>query len=188
VHHLSVPSLDDQELDQAGSAFPRLGALLDAAPDALRALVRNPFNLARLAELLEAGAPEEELRPLRTQLELLDVYWRRRVRSPQAGVDARERVARELCQQAVDALALFATREQLAADTTTDQAIAELLGGSVLVESQSRDGTGTVAFSHHVLFDYALARLMLRVDEATLARLLRDRPGLALIARNERSR
>jgi hypothetical protein len=34
-----------------------------------------------------------------------------------------------------------------------------------------------------VLFDYALARLMLRVDEARLAALLRDRPDLALVAR-----
>jgi len=183
VHHLSVPSLDDQELAQAGAAFPPLGALLEAAPEALRELVRNPFNLARLAELLDAGAPEAELRPLRTQLELLDVYWTRRVRSPHAGVDARERVARAVCQHAADTLALFAPREQLATDGTTDQAIAQLLGGGVLVESQSPDGSDTLAFSHHVLFDYALARLMLRVDEARLAALLRDRPDLALVAR-----
>jgi hypothetical protein len=183
VHHLNVPGLDDHELGLAGEAFPPIAELLEAAPRALRELVRNPFNLARLAELVEAGAPEAELRPLRTQLELLDVYWRRRMRSPHAGVDARERVARALCEHAVDALALFAPRAQLATDGTADEAIAQLLGTGVLVESQSLAGADTLAFPHHVLFDYALARLMLRVDEATLAALLRERPELALVAR-----
>lgn len=183
MHHLSVPALDDHELAQAGKALQPIAALLEAAPAALRELVRNPFNLARLAELLEAGAPAAELRPLRTQLELLEVYWRRRLRSPQAGVDARERVARTLCERAVDALALFAPRARLATDAIADQAIAQLLSSGVLIESQSPGGAETLAFSHHVLFDYALARLVLRVDETALATLLRDRPDLALIAR-----
>lgn len=183
VHHLNVPGLDDHELALAGEAFPPIGRLMNAATQALRELVRSPFNLARLAELLEAGAPEAELRPLRSQLELLDVYWRRRVRSPNAGVDARERVARALCEHAIDALALFAPRTQLATDGTADTAIAQLLRSGVLVESQSLGGADTLAFSHHVLFDYALARLMLRVDEGALAALLRERPELALVAR-----
>ena len=136
-----------------------------------------------MAELVEAGAPAAELRPLRTQLELLEVYWQRRVRSPNVGSDARERLARRLCESAVGALALFAPREQLASDAPADQAIAELLSGGVLVEAQGPSGVETLAFSHHVLFDYALARLMLRVGDTELAGLLRERPELALIAR-----
>jgi hypothetical protein len=183
VHHLQVPRLDDGELAQVAEQLPHLGQLLDAAPDALRELVRNPFNLARLAELVEAGAPAAELRPLRTQLELLEVYWQRRVRSPNVGSDARERLARRLCENAVGALALFALRDQLASDAPADQAIAELLGAGVLVEAQGPSGAETLAFSHHVLFDYALARLMLRVGDTELAGLLCERPEFALIAR-----
>ena len=183
VHHLQVPALDDEELAQVASRLPRLGELLDAAPEALRKLVRNPFNLARLAELLDEGAPADELRPLRTQLELLEVYWKRRVRSPNAGADRRERLARRLCEHATDALALIAPREALATDGEADEAIAQLLTAGVLVEGQSPSGAETLTFSHHVLFDYALARLMLRVEEAELAELLRERPELALIAR-----
>ena len=178
-----MPRLDDGELAQVAEQLPHLGQLLDAAPDALRELVRNPFNLARLAELVEAGAPAAELRPLRTQLELLEVFWQRRVRSPNVGSDASERLARRLCEKAVGALALFALREQLASDAPTDQAIAELLSAGVLVEAQGPSGAETLAFSHHVLFDYALARLMLRVGDTELAGLLRERPELALIAR-----
>ncbi len=177
VHHLQVPRLDDGELAQVAEQLPHLGQLLDAAPDALRELVRNPFNLARLAELVEAGAPAAELRPLRTQLELLEVFWQRRVRSPNVGSDASERLARRLCEKAVGALALFALREQLASDAPTDQAVAELLSAGVLVEAQGPSGAETLAFSHHVLFDYALARLMLRVGDTELAGLLRERPG-----------
>jgi hypothetical protein len=183
THHLQVPELDDEELDQAGAQIPRLAELLDAAPSDLRALVRNPFNLARLAELLETGTPTEELRPLRTRLELLEIYWVRRVRSPTNGADARERLTRVLGETATKAPAMFASRAELATDGEADAAIRGLLRAGVLIETQSRTGADTLAFSHHVLFDYAVARLMFRVDGPELAALLRERPELALVAR-----
>jgi hypothetical protein len=183
TRHLLVPELDAEELSQAAAQVPRLAELLDGAPDDLPELARNPFNLARLAELLEAGAASEELRPLRTCLELLDVYWKHRVLSPAEGADNRVRLARTLCDTATRAPALFAVRADVATGEEADAAIRELLGAGVLVETQSQAGADTLAFSHHVLFDYAAARLMLRVDGLQLAGLLRARPELALVAR-----
>lgn len=183
AHHLQVPEFDDGELAQVATQIPRLAELLNAAPDDLRELIRNPFNFARLTELLQSGAPAEELRPLRSRLELLEVYWRRRVRSPAQGADARQRLARALCEIATRAPALFAARADLATDGDADASIRELLGAGVLVETQNAMGADTLSFSHHVLFDYAVARLMLRVDADELAVLLRDRPELALVAR-----
>ncbi len=183
TRHLLVPELDAEEISQAAARIPRLAQLLDGAPEDLRQLARNPFNLARLAELLEAGAVRDELRPLRTRLELLEVYWKHRVLSPADGADNRVRLARTLCDTATRAPALFAVRADVATGEETDAAIRELLGSGVLVEAQSPTGADTLAFSHHVLFDYAVARLMLRVDRLQLAELVRARPELALVAR-----
>jgi hypothetical protein len=183
TRHLLVPELDAEEIGQAAARLPRLAELLDGAPEDLRQLARNPFNLARLAELLEAGAASDELRPLRTRLELLEVYWKHRVLSPADGADNRVRLARTLCDIATRAPALFAVRADVATGEENDAAIRDLLGSGVLVEAQSQTGADTLAFSHHVLFDYAVARLMLRVDRLQLAELVRARPELALVAR-----
>jgi len=79
VRHLQVPRLSDEEMDQIPSQSPTLQALLDRASPVLRELLRVPFNLRLMAELLGIGIDPADLTPIRTQLELLDRYWLHRV-------------------------------------------------------------------------------------------------------------
>ncbi len=79
VRHLQVPRLSDEEMDQIPSQSPTLQALLDRASPVLRELLRVPFNLRLMAELLGIGIDPVDLTPIRTQLELLDRYWLHRV-------------------------------------------------------------------------------------------------------------
>jgi hypothetical protein len=108
--------------------------------------------------LLEGNEVDKQrLYDLRTQLELLDLYWERRVLTPAAGRDARELLATNLCRTAVATM-----RPQVPRGTLREDAAAhpphfeELLSEGVLVEAR---GPGvrqdTVGFAHHVLFDYA---------------------------------
>ena len=146
--------------------------------------MRNPFNLARLAELLDAGVPADQLRPLQTQLDLLEVYWHRRVRTPAADAGGRERLLRASCERAVALLRLSVPRADVLVDEASDRAANQLLRGGVLIETDATVGDGdTLAFSHHVLFDYAVARLLLRIDNDALRERLGAQPELALLAR-----
>ena len=183
VRHLQVPLLDDGELAQLRHAAPSLAAFLAEAPVALVDLVRNPFNLARLAELLDLGVEADELNQVATQLQLLDVYWRERVLVPSEGMLGRERILRELCDRAIRSLRLSVSRAELAAIDGADQPVNELLRSGVLIEASGPGGAQTFALSHHLLFDYAAERLLLRLDTAELVERLREQPDLALIAR-----
>jgi hypothetical protein len=186
VRHLNIPRLSNDELSQIAFQSAELNALVHRAPAELHDLLRVPFNLRLMTELLGAGVAARELTPIRTQLELLDRYWSHRVIRLDGQGDAREGVLRKACQKMVELRALRVDRSAVA-EPESSVHLSDLLSGHVLVEWQpSSDALPDryiLAFSHHVLFDYAIARLLLRgTTEAVVYRIESD-PDLAVVVR-----
>jgi len=178
--HFHVPALTDSELAALGERAAALAPLIASAPADLRMLLRVPFNVQLLAQLLDDGAPLSALQPLRTQGELLDLYWQRRVRVDARG-DARETILRSLAQAMVDTRQLRADRRTLALDSSGSVLLSDLLSSHVLSEA---DRAGAfVSFSHHVLFDYAVARLVLPATASELVAYIASDPALLLVVR-----
>jgi hypothetical protein len=142
-----------------------------------------PFNLHLLAELLNAGVQIGELAPVSTQIELLERYWRERVKlrngSDDGFGDAREAVLRDTCEVMVELRTLRVERARVAR-AETSEALSQVLSSQVLEEEQTTD---TLNFEHHVLFDYAVARLLLRGPHERLVQRLEEDPDLAIIIR-----
>jgi hypothetical protein len=72
-------------------------------------------------------------------------------------------------------------------DAGSGETITHLKSAQILVEWQSpleqQPNRYVLAFSHHVLFDYAAARLLLRGDTAALVRNVEQKPDLTIILR-----
>ncbi|MBT2418092.1 hypothetical protein J7F01_08460 [Streptomyces sp. ISL-22] len=155
-----VGDLSDQELEQAGSAFPELGDLLTSATAAQRQLLRNSFNLRLAAELLMGETTASELAGVGSRLDLLDRYWGARVISGEGGF-ARANVLARFCSLAVsDRRLTVPSLRLLQGDTAAEKAMQALLSRSVLAPVPgiaTSAGLGAVQFAHHVLFDYAVA-------------------------------
>ena len=186
TRHFAVGRLTEGELQTAGARDPALGAFLAQAPSPVRDLARVPFNLRLLCSLLGVGNQEvNRLRALRTQLELLDVYWERRVLQPLPGRDGRVSAAERFCEHAVELLRLRVPRRQLLASGGDGASVDELLSAGVLVEDPGLPGARReqVAFSHHLLFDYALQRLLLAGGEEQVAERLESSQDFVLLAR-----
>lgn len=186
LRHLNIPLLTDEELDQIPPQSAELQALIVNAPDQLRDLLRVPFNLRLLGELLGTGVTSAELVPIKTQLELLDRYWSHRIIRSDAQGDARESLLRRSCEAMVAARMLRVNRAALA-DPASSATLNELLSSQVLTEWQPSPATlpdrYVLTFSHHALFDYAVARLLLRGTQEALVRRLVDDRELALVIR-----
>ena len=171
-------------MGQVAAQASALHDLVTHAPVALRTLLRVPFNLRLMAELLDAGVRPGDLTPIQSQIELLDRYWAERVIRDDGNGDARENVLRSACEEMVLARALRVDRSRVSSDGVS---LRDLLSTQVLMEWQSPGSAAPdrylLTFSHHVLFDYAAARLLFRGDpEAVTNRLVGD-PELALIVR-----
>jgi hypothetical protein len=186
VRHINIPLLDDGELGQIRGQSAPLGILVDGAPEALHDMLRVPFNLRLAGELLGEGISPGELTPIRTQVELLDRYWHFRVLRSDGQGDAREHVLRRATEAMVESRTLRADRA-VVVDASTSAALDELLSSHVLTEWQpspvAMPDRYVLTFAHHVLFDYSVARLLLRgLPEKFVTRLVND-PDLVLAIR-----
>lgn len=184
VRHLVVPDLSDEELSQLADLAPSLGEFLDAAPTDLQDLARVPFNLRLLAELVGDDIELSELEPITTQVQLLDKYWEWRViGSDRQGEARRAVVGRIVGDMAANGRLQANRRDVVDGDAP---ALGRLLSEYVLAEQGSGEGPvedEIIAFSHHVLFDYAVERSLLRGTTDVVAEAILDDPDLLVFAR-----
>ena len=169
VRHLNVEKLTTGELETLKETAPALHQMVSTAPSSVAELVRVPFNLMLAAELLAAGAAAD-LAGVTTQLQLLDLYWTRRLGTVAERM-ARERALRSLVEEMVRTRRL----EAPAAFAAEKESLEFLLREAVL---HLRDDG--VQFAHHILFDYAVERLVLRPDTASTIQRLEQNADLAI--------
>lgn len=167
VRHFRVPALADEELSEVANKEKRLGVLLTSAPNSLKILLRNVFNLSLAAELLEGGAPASSIATLTTQSELIDRYEDERLSSTELQA-AVARVVEVMVQR---------RRLILRKVDVAHPALDDVLRAGVLVATGDR-----VEFAHHVLFDHAAGRYFLDWnDTSRLALQMSEAEGLGLL-------
>jgi hypothetical protein len=174
VRHVSVPHWTGDELRQIEQQIPPIKTALERAGPRLRALAAVPFNTRLLADLLSSGVSADQFGDVTTQVELLGLYWSKRVtgHGPAAELCLRRAVA-----QMVEIRGLRADRLHVA--EASPAGLESLLAESVLI---TLAGDRYVAFRHHILFDYAASRVYLdatNVDHT--ARLLKSESALGLM-------
>lgn len=152
VRHFQVPRLADEDLDAAGVATADLGSLLAAAPDKLRDLLRNVFNLSLAAQLLADGASPNSIRTVATQSDLIDAYEDRRL------------IGTALHAAVAATVGAMVSRRRLA--------VRKVVVGHAQLDAVIQTGvlseTGDlVSFTHHVLFDHVAGRFFLEWDDPT---------------------
>jgi signal recognition particle GTPase len=187
VRHLNVPVLTPGELSQVQAQSPQLGELVSGASPRLQEVLYLPFNLRLLAELLDAGLTPAELQPVRTQIELLDRYWQERIRRNDGEGDARELVLERVTAAMIARRSLRVTRKAaMEKEAASGPYLDALLRAHVLAEWTTQSGAPRpefITFQHHLLFDYAGARLCVPPEPDDLADLLSKQPDLLIAIR-----
>ena len=165
VRHFQVPRLADEDLDAAGVAAADLGALLAAAPDKLRDLLRNVFNLSLAAQLLADGASPDSIRTVATQSDLIDAYEDRRLVGTPVHRAAAATVGAMVQRRRLTVRKVVVEHDQL--DTVIQTGVLAEFGD-------------LLSFAHHVLFDHVAGRFFLEWDDP--ARLIPQLGGDSSIA------
>ena len=128
----------------------------------MRDLLRSPFNLFLLANVLALGLTD--VREITTQLELLQRYRSYRVTGSDHLWAARETLLKRALDQMLEERTLqAAVHDGLDSGANLDY----LLSAGVLTAAEGAgDRISRISFAHHVLFDYAVARLVLEGGRA----------------------
>lgn len=185
LRHIKIPIFSDEELEQVGVQSSELAILINNAETKFRELISIPFNLRLLGDLLGEGV--SELAPISTQIELLDSYWKVRIIGRDGQRDAREFLLRRIIEKMIESRKLRVGRSQVIETPHVSDVLNDLLKSHVIDEWQispsiAPDGS-ILTLSHHVLFDYAVARLLLRETSDNIIKLLQEKPDLILVIR-----
>ena len=163
VKHLLIPRLTDQELNQVLSESPPMAEAYREGTDALQELLRSPFNLFLLANVLSAGRCD--LQNVTTQVQLLHLYWSYRVIGEDQRGLAREGLLRRALERMLENRSLRVALDDDVDGESPD--LYQLHSAGVLSPTEGMgDRVGRISFAHHVLFDYGVARLTLESGQA----------------------
>ncbi|MCE0962834.1 ATP-binding protein [Pseudomonas putida] len=155
VRHIQVPPWSEAEFHQLLERSKPLEMCLAKAPSRLRELAMVPFNTRLLSELILADSVKS-LDEVASQADLLRLYWEHRVEqhgSP--AISCLSCVVRLMVAERSLRAPLVAAAEDSA------EMIDTLRKDGVLVVV---DNERWIQFRHHLLFDYAAARLFLDPD------------------------
>ncbi|MER8671095.1 hypothetical protein NKH45_28670 [Mesorhizobium sp. M1156] len=173
VRHIKVAEWSDTEFDDLLSQLPALRVALNTGGQKLADLARVPFNTRLLADLLTAGATPEDFKNLGSQVQLLDLYWNKRVRPIGA---AAEQCLRNTVTSMIERGRMEATR--MSAGTGTGVALDDLQRAGVLI---AVNGDRDVAFRHHILFDYVASRVLIDLGDIPATQQLLKGSGVGLL-------
>jgi DNA replication protein DnaC len=183
LHHVSVPVFADSEIAEICGKVPAVATVLLEATPQFAELLRIPFNLRLLCELLHAGMSIGDLAVLHTQTALLNRYWEHRVLSPQNESTSREGVLNAVLEQ-MEAQRRLSIQKTILPTSIDHDALGALLSNQVLVEQEENVvGRFILCFSHHLLFDYAASRLLILGDPQKFLQQLSLEHDLVLFLR-----
>jgi len=170
ARNLSVPVLSDGEIEDAIRQDQRLSFVFEGASEDLRTVLRNPFNLWLVLHLLDEQVEIDWLSKVQSEVQLLERYWLHRLEN-KADSEARKTLLTNLTETMVDSKTLSVSSHYLSTVVKPDDTVMRgLLSDDLLRKSV----TGRIAFAHNILFDFAVAKLML--DEQRLLPFLREEP------------
>ena len=157
VRHVNVPSWTPKEFTQLLHRAPGLAEVMTNAPQQLREIASVPFNTRLLSELVQDGVVTADLSHVGSQAELLQLYWKHRIEGH--GKPARACIL-QIVKCMVEARVLSAQFDEVAG---SDPAVLDVLERAGVLISHNKGRR--IQFRHHILFDFAAARVLLDPDE-----------------------
>ena len=161
--HFEIPTLDVNEIRQAFNQIPYLESLYESGSDGFKCLITNPFNLWLLEKILNAPGHVPDFSQIHSEVQLLGLFWERRIENTSNDLDRRsvlEQVARRMVEERSLTVRAEDAYEHAHLHTPAKQtAWNNLLSDEILARVSS---TGIrIAFSHNILFDYAISVLLI---------------------------
>ena len=180
--HFTIPPFDKNEILQALSQIGCPKSVYDDGSDDFKKILEKPFNLWLLEKILST-LPDEDTRrtfsKVRSEVQLLDLFWYRRIETADNEND-RLSVLEEIALEMVEQCSL-SIRQSNIRKTLIQTAWNDLLSDEILTKVSS---TGKrVAFSHNILFDYAISVLLIEDEPQQLENFILEDASRPLFLR-----
>ena len=155
--HFAIPKLTDDEVRATAETIPPLPTIYGRGSPEFKELLRIPFNLWLLEKLLSHDPNIPELSSVSSEVQLLGLFWKQRVTDGPLGEDKRVFLSK-VTQAMVAQRSLSMRKDEV--DVIGGSGIWDSLLSAEILVNVSTTGQ-RVAFSHNILFDYAVSVLLI---------------------------
>lgn len=183
--HFTIPPLNKDEIQQAFDQIPHLESIYKSGSQDFKCLLANPFNIWLLEKILKTSQNIPDFSHIHSEVQLLGLFWQRRIESS-SDADARGFILTKIARQMVEERSLTVRQEDIYENLHLDKAMrwtawSGLLSDEILSKVSS---TGQrIAFSHNILFDYAISVLLIEDAPKKLEVFVREDPSRPLFLR-----
>ncbi len=171
--HFLIPPLTHEERQEAVQNIPPLIPIFEQGSADFLNLLRIPFNIWLLERILDRNPDLPGLSSVSSEVQLLGLFWKQRVTEGANSADKRQLLTRAT-RAMVNARSL-SVREEEVYSLGGNQAWDSLFSSEVLAYTSST--AQRVAFSHNIIFDYAVSVLLMEDDSGKLIKFLNEDPS-----------
>ena len=161
--NFEIPPLEPVEIQQAYDQIDPLEDIYNRGFKEFKCLLAIPFNLWLLEKIIVSSEVPPDFSQIYSEVQLLDLFWQRRIKNTDNELD-RQSVLEKVARCMVEGRSLSVRREDVyvqanLVEPARQTAWNNLLSDEILANVSS---TGQrVAFSHNILFDYAISVLLI---------------------------
>ncbi len=181
--HFTIPPLTEDEILQALVQIRCQDTVYKNGSNEFKKILSYPFNLWLLEKILNFASPEDirHISQIRSEVQLLDRFWKQRVDNQTS-----ERVLRKVSNQMVKKSSLTVRMEDVDHEVDLDNpgrkaAWDKLQSDEILAKVSST--RQRIAFSHNILFDYAVSVLLIDDEPQQLEIFITEDPSRPLFLR-----
>ncbi len=183
--HFTIPPFNKNEILQALSQIGCPKSVYDDGSDDFKKILAKPFNLWLLEKIVlikrkQGDSSQEIVRifsQIRSEVQLLDRFWQRRI-----GDKNKARILRQISHQMVKERSLTVRIDKIDKDVNLDEPVFDKLQSDEILAKVSSTGR-RIAFSHNILFDYAISVLLIDDEPHHLEEFILEEPSRPLFLR-----
>ena len=183
--HFTIPPFNAGEILQVLDQIGCPKSIYNEGSQDFKNILAIPFNLWLLEKILKASPSLPDFSQVCSEVQLLGLFWERRIES-KSNSDTRRFVLNGIAHQMVNERSLSVRQNDLHEDLSLDKsanklAWSDLLSDEILAKISS---TGQrIAFSHNILFDYAISVLLIEDEPRDLEDFISEDPSRPLFLR-----
>ena len=179
--HFTIPPFNENEILQA---FDQIGcpkSIYNTGSQDFKNILSNPFNLWLLEKIIQTSKNVPDFSQIRSEIQLLGLFWERRIENENS-----EHVLRRISHRMVKERLLTIKMDDIYDDVGLDKPVRKtawdkLQSDEILAKVSS---TGRwIAFSHNILFDYAISVLLIDDEPHHLEEFILEEPSRPLFLR-----
>ena len=179
--HFTIPPFNEDEILQA---FDQIGcpkSIYDDGSLDFKNILANPFNLWLLEKILKSSDGIPDFSQIHSEVQLLGLFWKRRIENENS-----EHVLRRISHRMVKERSLTIKVDDIYDDVDLDKPVRKnawdkLQSDEILAKVSST--RQRIAFSHNILFDYAISVLLIEDEPKRLESFISKDPSRPLFLR-----